>query len=110
MRVRGRTSSGKSWKYILLAALASPFGSLTTTTPCRIATRPNSVATPAAHGRAVTSSEGTLRSMRTSRSSTVIRSFTAFLPWSSERNAAESLYFAFLTTEVARADTFSLAS
>ena len=32
--VRGRTSSGNNWKYILVDALARPFGSLTTITPC----------------------------------------------------------------------------
>ncbi len=49
--VRGRTSSGNSWRYILDEALASPLGSLSTMTPRRIATRPNSVATVVAHGR-----------------------------------------------------------
>ncbi len=81
MIVRGRTCSGKSWKYILFAAEESPSGSFITSSPRCRARLPKTMPACCAQGRSIASSEGSLRSIRTSMSDNDRRSCVAPFSW-----------------------------
>ena len=66
--VRGRTTSGKCWKYAFDMASARELGSLTTRTPESASRWPNASPAVFAHELSAASTAGSARSTRTSKS------------------------------------------
>ena len=89
--VRGRTISGKCWKYALESALARLVGSLTTRTPLEAISWPKATPALLRHGSLSASSAGSLRSITTSKSAIGISCSTSGF-WTSARWRSRERY------------------